>query len=109
MTTQTFPIGFEAAKAEWDECERHGINPRPYTIQLWNELTFGEQQRYGSEECRTKGAIYETKIHGDLLHITVKLPESLIGAGFTKDEAHRLEQTAHRKIEEAIYWTLQHR
>lgn len=36
------PIGFNAAKADWNE----ELAGRPYSIDDWNQLTFGEQRSY---------------------------------------------------------------
>lgn len=96
------PIGFEAAKADWNEL----FAGRPYSLDDWNGLTFGEQQRYGAAECKTKGAIYRTEIAGAVVNVSVNLPASLVGAGFAEKEARWLEGALHKAAEAAIHWIL---
>lgn len=100
--TETKPIGFDAAAADWDTV----LAGRSYTIDDWNRLTFREQQRYGSQECKTKGAIYRTQIKGKILSVTVDLPSSLVGSGFSAKEATWLEDALHKKVEETIHYIL---
>lgn len=99
-----YPIGFAAAEADWSLAE--GPNPRPYTLDLWNQLTFGEQQRYGAQECKTKGAVYSITTRGLEISATVKLPTSLAGSGFSEAEAKWIEAALHKKIEETVHWIL---
>lgn len=96
------PVGFDAAKAEWNE----KFAGRPYSLSDWNSLTFSEQQRYGMQECKTKGAIYTTAVDGRHLRVTVDLPVSLVGQGFSQSEARWLESALHKKLEETIHWVL---
>lgn len=104
--SDAMPIGFDAAKKDWDDYEQKCRNPRPYNIALWNSLTLGEQQRYGAQECKTKGAIYKIRVAGCRLHMEIDLPVSLIGSGYSEAEARSLEHQLHKKAEEAIHWMI---
>lgn len=106
LPVDSYPPGFQAAKDEWDEFELKCRQPRPYTLALWNQLTLGEQAGYGRRECKTKGAVYKTRVTPSALHLTIELPESLIGSGFSEEEAKQLENAAHRKMEDTIHWIL---
>ncbi len=98
------PLGFEAAKAEWDDFELKCHSPRPYTLDLWNELTLGQQARYGAMECKTKGAIYSSVIKKNEVTMSIALPDNLIMHGLTEKEAKWLENALHKKFEETIHW-----
>lgn len=102
-------IGFAAAKAEWDAFELQTVDPRPYTKELWNQLTFGEQQRYGAQECQTKGAVYTSRIRANKIEFSVTLPSDLTLNGLTENEAKWLERALHKKMEETIVWIIRGR
>lgn len=99
------PIGFASAANDWNE----DFAGRPYSLADWNQLTFGEQQRYGASECKTKGAVYGTKVLGREVSVVVNLPDSLVGSGFSESEARWLEQSLHKAAENTIHWILTRR
>jgi hypothetical protein len=104
--SDTYPLGFRAAEADWNHLELKCPDPRPYTLELWNQLTMGEQAKYGAEECKTQGAIYTSEITGDSVSMTVALPTSLVPNGFSEKEARWIEDALHKKFEETIHWIL---
>lgn len=96
------PLGYQSAAADWDEV----FAGRPYTLADWNSLTFGEQERYGAQECKTKGAMYHTSVNNKTVRLTVELPTSLVGHGFTAKESKWLESALHKAAERTIHWVL---
>jgi hypothetical protein len=102
MTDAKCPLGFEAARKDWNVA----LAGREMTEADWTSLTFGEQARYGAAECKTKGANYSTRISGRQVSVTVDLPDSLIGTGFSPAEAKWLESAIHKKIEDTLHWML---
>ncbi len=99
------PLGFEAARNDWDE----KLAGRSMNDRDWTSLTFGEQARYGAQECKTKGAIYSVYVAADVIEVKVNLPRSLILSGLTKDEAEWIEFVLHRSLENAIHWIITRR
>jgi hypothetical protein len=101
-SAQGHPIGFEAAKADWNEA----LAGRPMNDEDFYSLTFGEQARYGAQECKTKGAMFTTRISQNVLEVRVELPASLSLAGIQKSEAVGIEYAIHKAIENTIHWIL---
>lgn len=99
------PIGFEAAKAAWDE----KLAGRPMTLDDWNSLTFGDHARYGAQECKTKGAVYTSHVSRSEVTVKIALPENLAMNGLTEGEAREIERKLHKTLEEAVYWILRWR
>ena len=97
------PLGFDAAASEWNA----HFAGREQTLEDWNRLTLGEQQRYAAQECKTKGAIYSSKITRNSIAFTVSLPDALAMDGLTRDDADRLERHMHRVLEHQIASILQ--
>ena len=75
----------------------------------WNGLTFGEQQQYRKEACRTAGAVYKSSVTERTISFSVELPESLRLSGLTEKEAAGHEAYLHKKMEDAIVWILEWR
>jgi hypothetical protein len=97
------PIGFSEAARDWNVA----LAKREMTYRDWSELTLGEQARYAARECQTKGAVYSSRITGNEITFSVKLPPTLAMTGLTADEARCLEGYLHRKLEEQIVAILQ--
>lgn len=98
-------LGFAAAAEDWNEA----FAGRPMNERDWNELTIGEQHRYAQQECKTKGAVYSSRIGEDRIEFSVALPESLRLSGLTSEEAASYERELHRVVEDRITWIIQHR
>src|SRR5712691_3502899 len=96
------PLGFEAARNDWNE----KLAGRPMNERDWTSLTFGEQGRYGAQECKTKGAIYSVHVAADVIEVKVSLPRSLMLDGLTQDEAKWIESALHKSLEETIHWII---
>lgn len=92
------PLGFAAASADWNEA----FAGRPMEYHDWLTLTFGEQQRYAAQECKTKGAVYSSRVSRNSIAFEISLPESLALDGLTEDEAGSLERHLHRVLEKQI-------
>lgn len=92
------PLGYMASLEDWNEL----FAGRPMNIEDWNTLTLGEQQRYAARECKTRGAVYSSKISADRIEFSIQLPASLAMCGLTKDEAGALERYLHRRLEEQV-------
>jgi hypothetical protein len=98
MSETLKPLGYEAAAEDWNEAFAH----RPMEMRDWTSLTFGEQARYAQAECRTKGAVYKSKITPTRVHFEVELPPSLALHELTEEDAGRLERELHRAFEKKI-------
>lgn len=96
------PIGFDAAAEDWND----QLNGRPMGLGDWNSLTFGEQARYGARECRTKGAMFKSRVSAGEVSMAVTLPSNLALTGLTEKEAKWLEAALHRKFEETLHWII---
>lgn len=99
------PLGFAAANEDWNEAFAGG----PMQLSDWNSLTIGEQHRYAQRECKTKGAVYSSRICEDRIEFSVALPPSLRLSGLTGEEAASYERELHRVVEDRITWIIQHR
>lgn len=99
------PLGYEASAEDWNEA----LAGRPMQMSDWNGLTLGEQHRYAERECKTKGAIYSSRICEDRIEFSVELPKALRLSGLTKSEAESYERELHRVVEDRIAWILQYR
>lgn len=73
--TDVDELGFLSAKAEWDEFELKCVHPRPFTRLLWNQLTLGDQERYGRLELANSGV----NIKVDHSRAVIDLPDSYGG------------------------------
>ena len=98
MMSDDLPLGYLASLEDWNEV----FTKRPMTLQDWNELTLGEQRQCAVKECKTKGAMYSSRVKHDLIEFSIKLPPALAMNGLTADEAVKLERYLHRRLEEQI-------
>ena len=96
------PLGFEAAKADWNRA----LVGREMTMADWTSLTFGEQARYGAAECKTKGAVYSSRVKHNVVEVRVSLPDSLAMNGLREDEAKWIEAALHKELETTIHWII---
>ncbi len=100
---QNKPIGFDAAKDDWNAV----FAGRPMTEKDWNQLTIGEQGRYAVIECKTKGAIYHSHISSDKIDFSISLPKVLALTNLDRDEAGKIERYMHKAVEKEIAAILQ--
>lgn len=96
------PIGYEAAKADWNR----DFSGRDMTLRDWTSLTLGEQARYGAAECKTKGAVYSVRVSRNKIDVSISLPDSLALNGLREDEAKCIEAALHSKLEDTIHWII---
>lgn len=100
---QDKPLGFEPAAADWDGA----LAGRPYSTDDWNSLTFAEQNRYARQECKTKGAVYSSRISSNRIDFSVALPSSLAFAELQEYEARKIERWLHIALEKEIAGIIQ--
>jgi hypothetical protein len=63
-------------------------------------VQLGERSYYRKEHtCKTPDAVYSTKISGDTVSISVKLPFDL---ELTKDKSEKLEADLHYAVEKVL-------
>lgn len=96
------PLGFEAAKADWNK----EFSGREMNIHDWTSLTLGEQANYGALECKTKGATFSIHVAHDHFAVSVSLPFSLMLHGLREDESKWIEAALHRELERTIHWII---
>jgi hypothetical protein len=99
----SLPLGYMASLEDWNE----RFAGRPMNMSDWNRLTCGEQQRYAAQECKTRGAIYKSKVSSNKISFEIILPASLTLQGLTESEAEGLERYLHRRLEEQVAAILQ--
>ncbi len=92
------PLGYQAAEGDWNEI----FAGRTMQESDWNSLTIGEQQRYAEQECKTKGAVYQTRISAKCIKVSVNLPASLALHNLTEREAEKVERYIHHALEREI-------
>lgn len=92
------PVGFSEAAKDWNR----DFAGRDYSINDWNNLTLGEQNRYAVAECKTKGAVYKSRINSSSIEFSVNLPQSLSLKNLCSTEAEIIERWLHKAIEKEI-------
>lgn len=95
--TEVDELGFAACKAEWDEMQRDWTPKRPYTRLMWNQLTFGDRERYGRLELA--GAGLKIEIRGSRL--SIDLPPSY--AALTLNEIRWLEESIAAHVSKTLF------
>ena len=98
------PYGFNTAKLEWDKSPWH--KDRPYTLEMWKQLTFKDQQYYGQIEAENNGQTVKINVTEDKFQIEISIPEEFRSKPLSEAEIASFKLVLEREAKKNAYWLM---